>query len=260
VRRTRERYAVVSCHVERLLDDRVWTRYRRLLARRPGGFSIASLLRPPDPSFGEDEQRWLERAREAARLGPVGHHAHWTAPDHARPTGGDPGARVRRDGEWLLAQRLAPALFCGGGWYTDEGVAEACAALGYVDCTPRAERPAFLDDGAPWAELRRPARVVLSSGAELLVLPTTHSLGSLGRALARPREADEPVAHVYFHDTDLLDVKRRLALGTALRWLRLRRLPADPETLARGLARSRVPWASIARPARAATEVVTAAT
>ena len=40
-------YAVVSCHVERPLDDGVWSRYRDLLRRRPGGFPIASLMRPP---------------------------------------------------------------------------------------------------------------------------------------------------------------------------------------------------------------------
>ena len=55
----RERYAVVSCHVERPLDDAVWVRFVALQRRRPGGFAIAVLMRPADPAFGEDETVWL---------------------------------------------------------------------------------------------------------------------------------------------------------------------------------------------------------
>src|SRR5688500_12452766 len=99
-------YAVVSCHVERPLDREVWSRYRDLCARRPGGFPIASLLRPP--TAGEDEELFVERAREAAALGPFGHHTHWTSPTHARPTGGDPAGQVLREGRWLRERGLEP--------------------------------------------------------------------------------------------------------------------------------------------------------
>src|SRR4051812_7408561 len=158
--------AVVSCHLERPLDDEAWTRFTQLQERRPGGFAIAALIRPPHD--GEDRQRWLERAREAAARGPLGHHTHWTSPTHARPSGGDPGARVREEGEWLRAQGLEPALFCGGGWYMDEGVAEAVAGLGYTDCTARGLAP---------------CRVRLPGGALLPELPTTHSVGALARGV-----------------------------------------------------------------------------
>src|SRR5438128_9043084 len=79
-------YAVVSCHVERPLDDRVWARYSALIRRRPAGFAVTSLLRAPHD--GEDRDLFVERAREAAALGPFGHHTHWTSPTHARPTAG----------------------------------------------------------------------------------------------------------------------------------------------------------------------------
>jgi hypothetical protein len=225
---TAQRYAVVSCHVERLLDDRVWERYRALLARRPGGFAIASLVRPPDPAFGEDEAVWLARVNEAAAFGPVGHHTHWTAPDHARPVSDGTGERVRAEGERLRSLGLRPRLFCGGGWYTDASVAEACAALGYVDCTPRSERPTYLDGGAAWAELDAPALVRLPSGLTLTALPTTQSLGSLARALWTRRGPPEPVVHLYFHDTDLLDRTRRLLLPSLLRVLARRRRAVSP--------------------------------
>jgi hypothetical protein len=180
----------VSCHVERPLDDRVWSRYRSLLQRRPGGFPIASLMRPP--AEGEDGTVFVERAREAATLGPFGHHIHWTSPTHARPTAGAPGEAVRREGAWLREQGLEPRFFCGGGWYTDSEVIAAVADLGYADCTATAWRPSYLAAGEPRAQLDQPAWVRLGDGRRVLELPTTHSLGAAARAPAaaatcRPR-------------------------------------------------------------------------
>ena len=228
------RYAVASCHVERPLDDRVWARFSRLQAARPGGFRIAALMRPPDPETGEDETIWLERARTAAAHGPLGHHTHWTSPTHARPTpaAADPGERVRREGEWLREQGLRPTLFCGGGWYMDESVARAVAGLGYADCTATSFRPPYLDDGAPRLALDAPGRLALPDGGELLELPTTHSLGMAARAAFSRRDPREPVVHVYFHDTDLLDRRRALALRLALEVLGRRRTPVDLDELA----------------------------
>jgi len=125
---------------------------------------------------------------------------------------------------------LAPTLFCGGGWYTDDAVAEACAELGYVDCTPRASRPPYLGPGERWAALAEPARIGLPSGSTLRVIPTTHSLGDLARALMRrslPR-----LVHVYFHDTDLLDVRRRALVDVLLPLLARRATATDLDALA----------------------------
>src|SRR6266550_3883707 len=127
--------AIVSCHVERPLDDEAWTRFSALYARRPGGFAIIALVRPPDADALEDDRLWLDRARLAAAHGPFGLHTHWTSPTHARPTGGVPAERVRREADWLVAHGFAPRFFCGGGWYTDEGVRETLRELELVDCT-----------------------------------------------------------------------------------------------------------------------------
>ena len=263
---TRERYAVVSCHVERPLDDAVWARFSALQAARPGGFAIAALMRPADPAFGEDEAVWLERAREAATRGPLGHHTHWTAPDHARPTGGDTGARVLAEGRRLRELGLSPTLFCGGGWYTDESVAEACAELGYVDCTPRATRPPYLAEGEKWASLAEPAEIELPSGRTLQAIPTTHTLGDLARDLGnslRPRRrarmprrvtpdtrSELPLSfHIYFHDTDLLDVRRHGLLRITLRLFARRAEATDLDMLAVTSlpATQQVSWADVAR-------------
>lgn len=181
--------AVVSCHVERPLDDEAWARFDRLQRGRPGGFDVIALIRPPDGEFGEEEDPWLERARAAASRAPIGLHTHWTSPTHARPTGGDPSARVRREAEWMRARGLEPRYFCGGGWYTDDAVRATVAELGLVDCTSRT--------GEPTEE----------------TLPTTHSLGALARAVLRPLPR---YVHAYFHDYDLLVPQRRAALALSL--------------------------------------------
>jgi hypothetical protein len=225
------RYAVVSCHVERPLDDEVWKRFSRLQERRPGRFAIAALMRPP--SAEENEARWLERAREARARGPLGLHTHWTAPDHARPTGGDPAALVREQGQWLRSQGLEIVCFCGGGWYLDEGVAESVAELGYADCTATAFRPGYLEPGAPHLQLSEPTWLELPSGRRLLELPTTHSIGMLARGLLGPFR--RRVVHAYFHDTDLLDRRRTAALRVGLGFLGMKRIASDLGELQRGL-------------------------
>jgi hypothetical protein len=105
---------------------------------------------------------------------------------------------------------LHATLFCGGGWYADDGVRAAVAELGYADCTPR--------EGAPRVESGR------------VVLPTTHSLGALAKAVLW--RLDTPVVHAYFHDYDLLDRRRRDTLVGALYLLRLRRGLTDLDRLA----------------------------
>ena len=142
---------------------------------------------------------------------------------------------------------LEPTLFCGGGWYTDVEVAEACAELGYVDCTPRARRPPYLAPGEAWASLGVPARVRLPSERLLAAIPTTHSLGDLGRALLRPRSLPS-VVHVYFHDTDLADRRRRIALRTLLVFLARVSEPTDLVRLAAVTGTApEVPWSAVAR-------------
>jgi hypothetical protein len=229
-----ERYAVVSCHVERVLDDRVWELFSRLQQRRPGGFAIAALLRPPDEAAGETPEPWVERAHEAASRGPLGHHTHWGGAVRARPEGGSPAERVLREGRWFVESGLRATVFCGGGWYTDPQVAAAVAELGYADCTATAFRPAYLDDAAPRLELDVPCWLELNDDVRLLELPTTHSLGMLARAALRPRGLDESLVHVYFHDFDLLDRRRRLALQTFLPLLARRRRPTDLDRVADG--------------------------
>jgi hypothetical protein len=213
--------ATVSCHVERPLDDGCWAAFSELQARRPGGFAIAALLRPPDRGAGESETLWLARARIAATRGPLGHHTHWGGAAQARPVDGDAAEHVRREAAWLRERGLEPRLFCGGGWYTDEDVATALAELGYADCTATAFRPSYLTENARRLALEEP-RWLRVGEARLLELPSTHSLGMAARAAFVRLPA---YVHVYFHDTDLLDSGRRRTLTAALAMIARRRRP-----------------------------------
>ena len=106
----------------------------------------------------------------------------------------------------MRSQELEPRYFCGGGWYMDVAVQRAVHELGLVDCTERGGLP-------------HPG-----------VLPTTHTLGQLARGVLAPLPS---YVHAYFHDYDLLDTRRRLALITALTLLGRRRRPGDALALAR---------------------------
>jgi hypothetical protein len=223
---------MASCHVERPLDDRAWRCFSRWQKRMPGGFRIAALLRPPDEENGEDADLWLRRAREAATRSPLGHHTHWGGEKYARPLGGDPAERVLREGALFHDLGLTPTLFCGGGWYMDDPVAEAIADLGYADCTATTFAPSYLACSEPQLRLSRPCWLELPSGRRLLEVPTTHSLGMLARTVLRRGHLEHPLVHVYFHDTDLLDQRRAAALRTSLVVLARRRTPTDFDQLA----------------------------
>ena len=87
----------------------------------------------------------------------------------------------------------------------------------------------------------------LPSGRTLAAIPTTHSLGDLARAL--PRRDLPELVHVYFHDTDLLDARRRALLRVVLPALARRARVTDLDTFAtRSLPSApRVAWDDVAR-------------
>jgi hypothetical protein len=222
-----ERYAVVSCHAERPLDDATWTAFERLLRSRPGGFVVTPMLRPP--AEGENQGVWLERARVAAALAPLGHHTHWGGETQARPAAdADAAVLVREEAAWLRDHGLVPRYFCGGGWYLNMRLAEALAELGYVDCTATTFRQAYLADDAPRLQLEAPTRLRLPSGAQLLELPATHSVGMLARGFLRL----PALVHVHFHDWELVDRRRAAAIHLLLRLLGRRRRPLTVAELA----------------------------
>jgi hypothetical protein len=78
-------------------------------------------------------------------------------------------------------------------------------------------------------------------------VPTSHGAGDLARALASPRLP--PRVHAYFHDTDLVEPRRRTLITAALVLLGRRR-PAttlDAVVAAAWEVAPHVPWAAVGR-------------
>ena len=159
----------------------------------------------------------MARARAGGRGARAARSPH--ALDGARPRSPD----RRRDRASACSRRA------GGCASSASSRRSSAAAAG----TPTSRSPRPAPSSVTWTALRAPgvprtslpekrgprsavpARVRLPSERLLAAIPTTHSLGDLGRALLRPRSLPA-VVHVYFHDTDLADRRRRVALRALL--------------------------------------------
>jgi hypothetical protein len=228
--------AVVSCHVERPLDDAAWVRFARFQRSRPGGFRIAALMRPPSSEAGEREDIWLERVTIAREQGVLGHHTHFGGVDRARPPAPDLAPhRVRAEAEWLREREVVPRFWCGGGWYLTPSIASVLCDFGYVDCTATAFELRYLASGAPHLRVGAPCSLLLADGRTLLELPATHTLRMAARLAVSPRAIGADPVHVYFHDWELVDRARALALRAVLTQLGRRCRPYDLEALADGV-------------------------
>ena len=203
---TTERYAVVSCHVERPLDDAVWEAFARLQERPPGWSrrrgADATARRGGGRARRGALARTCARGRSIAR--PLGHHTHFTSPTHARPTGGDPGRtgaargrlapRPRPDADALLRRRLVHRPRRRG----------RVRGARVRRLHPTGD-PARLPRGdAAWAELAAPAAIELGDGVVAAGRPDDARRGR-PRARAGAAASYRRRVHAYFHDTDLLD-------------------------------------------------------
>jgi len=79
----------------------------------------------------------------------------------------------------------------------------------------------------------------------LAAVPTTHGAGDLLRAVVRPGLSEQ--VHVYFHDTDLVDRRRRALIVAGLMLLARRRPPFDLDALAASVSAPERAWAEVAR-------------
>ena len=189
-----ERYAVVSCHVERPLDDAVWAAFERLLERRPGG-----LRRHAAAAAARRRRRGRGASGSSARaarpqLAPLGHHTHWGGPTQARPAGrrrcGRGRARARPSGSARAASSRATSAAAAGTSTSRSPRRSPRSATSTARRRRSGSRTSPTD--APRLQLAAPRRLRLPSGASLLELPATHSLGMLGRGLLRLRRPRAP--------------------------------------------------------------------
>ena len=245
---TAERYAVVSCHVERPLDDRVWAAFAALQERRPGGFAIAALLRPPDAEAGRRTTSSGSSVRARPRRAA---HSGTTRTGRARRTH-DRRVETRRGvcaarAPGCAERGVAPTLFCGGGWYTDRAVAAACATLGLRRLHAATSPARRTSKTGRWAELASPAWIGLGRAASSA--PSRRRTASATWRARSSARACRRRVHTYFHDTDLVDRRRRVADRGVLTMLGRRRPATDLDVVAAS-AREQAPlvaWAEVAR-------------
>ena len=196
------RDSVPSRTLRRLLPRRAAARRRRLAALRRAPAPPARRLRRDRAdaaarrAYGEDEERWLERARAAAAHGPFGHHTHWTSPTHARPTGGDPArARPRARARWLRAARARAPLLLRRRLVHGRGVAAASPS----SATSTAPRPpsgrTTCPPGAPRLALAAPA-LAAPARRRRCCSSCRRPTRSACRARGAPRAAVPDVVHV----------------------------------------------------------------
>ena len=133
--------AIVSCHLEQPLRDDTWARFDELQRRRPGGFDVIALMRPPDAAYGEDDERWLDARAHRVAARPVRLAHALDEPDacasdrrrsgRAGAEGGGVAARAGARAAVLLRRRLV---------HRRRG-ARTVRELGLVDCTERGGGP-----------------------------------------------------------------------------------------------------------------------
>ena len=125
-------HAVVSCHVERPLDDAVWAAFESTASSAGPAGSSSRRCCGRRRGSGENDELWLERARRvAASLAPLGHHTHWGGADAGAPAEGvDAAARAcarRRRGFASTASSRASSAAAAG--TSTLGLAETLAEL-----------------------------------------------------------------------------------------------------------------------------------
>ena len=181
----RERYAVVSCHVERPLDDAVWARFSALQGDARAASRSRRCSAHPTPRPARTRAAWLERAREAAARGPLGHHTHWTARTTRgrRPPGPGSACARKASGYASSASRRRSSAEAAG--TRTPRSRRPAPSSGTSTARREATRPAYLAAGERWAFLPAPARIRL---------PSARAARHSDDALARRPGASAPAA------------------------------------------------------------------
>jgi hypothetical protein len=203
---------VLAVHAERLHEDRVWNRVRRIAGWMQRRGLCATFF--TYPFRAQVAGRAIsDRVQEIATRGhEIAQHTHFYAgaatekPFRRDDLGEDNVVGcLRRDSASLTQMGCRPRGFTAGAWRVNEGVYRALIELGFAyDCSSRlytGQTPAAELDRV-W--LREPELRQMRSGS-VLCLPSTCSLGEWFKWARKLRtEGPLPYQLVYFHDYDLL--------------------------------------------------------
>jgi peptidoglycan/xylan/chitin deacetylase (PgdA/CDA1 family) len=218
--------ASLTLHAEKLHRDDVWAVVERLAQRAADRGARLTFFVHPFWALAAGVDVTMRVVRLAELGHEIGQHTHYydartgRVPDH-KAGDLDPGNVVRRleeDRAALERAGVRPQGFVSGAWAFPEGLAEALAAHGFVyDCSLRTYAPPSNASGMTPAA----APHFLRDG--LLEVPTTAPLRrAIGLRPGSARLGDLAYRLVYCHDDDLLDPRKRAALGWLLATLPFR--------------------------------------
>ncbi|RLA94039.1 MAG: hypothetical protein DRG25_03365, partial [Deltaproteobacteria bacterium] len=211
-------------HAEKLHDDRVWKRLKRTLKlMRWRGLRATFFIYPfravvKSKKISGRVKFLLEEGHE------IGQHTHFYAgtainkPNkHSDLSDENIRACIRRDYEWLNACGVKPRGFCAGSWIINDVVFETLVDLGFeYDCSSRIPILQQMENTNRNLWLSKP-EVCHINMRNLILLPTTHSLGDLFRfnrmrdsVVIKQKRAVYQL--IYLHDYDLLRINLYLGL------------------------------------------------
>lgn len=219
-------WRIMAIHTERIHEDLVWERLRRVLMLLCRKGSRATLFVYPFRSVvaGRSDTA-LERVKQAFRQGhEIAQHTHFykgelvDKPNKVTDLSRDNVTLcLERDQQWL-SQVARPRGFTSGGWVVPQHLYPVLMKMGFdYACSARRVGLGEKEEGSFKVWLNRP-EILRVGGGKLLLIPTTHGLRD---ALLRLRSSDLPAGFdgihyrlVYFHDYDLLRWKAYLAVLT----------------------------------------------
>lgn len=215
----------LAVHVERIHDDRVWARLRRVLGllRRCGSYATLFVypFRAIVAGYGDLAFERVKRLCEEGHE--IGQHTHFymgKAIDKPSKVTDLSIENIRqcleRDYQWL-ARIIPPRGFVSGSWAIPDALYPSLAELGFeYDCSVL--HPRMKEKDYPYTRCLEKPEVCSFGERALLLLPTTHTLkmfcidkwGSLNAPTKGIR-----YQLVYFHDYDLL----RWSIYAAALWI-----------------------------------------
>ena len=243
-----ERYAVVSCHVERPLDARVWARVRRTAAAPAGRDSRRSAHPASGLRGGRARRDDLARARARRGRPRASRPPHALHEPDARPADRRRPGRAGRPGGSVAPRARAlrrPSSAAAAGTRTQAWRRHVPRSDTWTSRRGRRARRTCRTGPPGRSSTGRRGSTSAPRPCSTAV-PTTHGAGDLLRAVVRPGLPAQ--VHAYFHDTDLVDPRRRRLIALGLRLLARRRPASDLDAVAASLdAAPLVPWAEIGR-------------
>jgi peptidoglycan/xylan/chitin deacetylase (PgdA/CDA1 family) len=220
------RLAALTLHAEKLHRDDVWAAVERVAQQAAGRGARLTFFVHPFWALAAGAGVAARVARLAELGHEIGQHTHYYDARTGRVPGHkagdlDPGNVVRRleeDRAALERAGVSPQGFVSGAWAFPEGLAEWLAGHGFTyDCSLRTYAPPSNRPGT----IRTTAPHLLGDG--LCEVPTTAPLRrAVGLRPGSARLGDLTYQLVYCHDDDLLDPRKRAALGYLLATLPFR--------------------------------------